>query len=93
METIQVLGTERNDIWSRDLRMGKKKGIRKDHDRLHKMDIQFEFLHTKIYSEKRIRYRKVKNKIGNKGQKIRRNNKRNGRRKMDKDLLGGEEKG
>lgn len=29
METIQVLGTERNDIWSRDLRMGKKKELEK----------------------------------------------------------------
>lgn len=29
METIQVLGTDRNDIWSRDLRMGKKKELEK----------------------------------------------------------------
>jgi len=44
------------DLWSRNMRLGGERGIRKDYGELYKMDVYTPFLHTKIFNYEEASY-------------------------------------
>lgn len=92
MKVIQILGKECNNIWCKDMGIRGEKGIRKDHDGFLRWTYNLDFCTPRYIVRRELGIEKVKNKMGNKSQKICRKNKRNGRRKMGENMLGREKK-
>lgn len=69
-----------------------RKEIRKNNVRLCQMDVQTGFLYTTICDIKGVRNRKVKGQMRDKSVKIRREDKRERGKQLDKNMLEGKKK-
>ena len=56
MDFIQIFGANCSGLWNKNMGMGGERGLRKDYNKLYKLDFQFGFLHSKIYNYERTTY-------------------------------------